>query len=61
MRNADGEDGSLPVAGDGPKLFVELLEEGQEASGRVDVAQVAMDLVSFCQTRDLPTPFLIFQ
>ena len=47
MSNADVEDVSLPVAGDGPKLFVELLEEGQEAPGRVDVAQVAVDLVSF--------------
>ena len=47
--NADGEDVSLPIAGDGPKLFVELLEEGQDAPGHVDVAQVAIELPeSFC-------------
>ena len=58
VSNADGEDVSLPVAGDGPELFVELLEEGQDAPGHVDVAQVAVELPeSFCQTRGPPTLF----
>ena len=60
VSNADGEDVSLPVAGDGPKLFVELLEEGQDAPSHVDVAQVAVELPeSFCQTRDPPTLFCV--